>query len=571
MNQAQTIGGAKCMRVGDAQAFASGGVLSSGVAGIIALLLAVLACLAPAAAVAEPMVGRIVSSDVEAQAFDPAARHALTTLSQRVSTVELRPASGRWPDSPRILQIRTPGLQWYTLAVPGSEPVRTRLIGRAPDAAFGHGDVAFRIDRFPVDGGPISLTIDARDVTPVRVSMALRVPDDYTRADARWLAYVSAMLAIMLAMAVMALVFASYLRDITFVWYAGYLVAYLGVLGLQTGYLHQPLGLHFETAGAPVLGRVCLLGSVLFAGLFLDRFANLSLHAPRVRLVLFALGTLIVVANVLVVIPADSASDLGRAMINPLIACGGIALLIAGLLAGVGGSRYGWIFVLGWTPLLLATTFGSAQAFGLFTQVGWTIDVGVGAGAFEALVLSVGLAYRSVELRRDRDRARRLADTDALTGLYNRRAWLVQAQGLRASARGRVVSLMFIDVDHFKALNDRHGHDAGDAVLRGIVSRLIAGLRGEDLLGRYGGEELVVALPDCDLARATDTAERLRAAVLHQPPSDGMDSGPPPWATISIGVVAWRPDESIDTALARADAAMYAAKAAGRNCVRAAS
>jgi diguanylate cyclase (GGDEF)-like protein len=133
------------------------------------------------------------------------------------------------------------------------------------------------------------------------------------------------------------------------------------------------------------------------------------------------------------------------------------------------------------------------------------------------------------------------------------------------------VSLLFIDVDHFKALNDRHGHEAGDEVLRGIVRCLVAGLRGEDLLGRYGGEELVVALPDCDLARAAETAERLRAAVVRQRPVDAAGAGSPPWTTISVGVAGWRPDERIDAALARADAAMYAAKAAGRDCVRTAS
>jgi diguanylate cyclase (GGDEF)-like protein len=537
---------------------------------VLVLLVVAFATTAAASAVpAEPMLGRALPADADAYAFDPAERNALTTLARRQATVELRPASGRWPDAPRILQVRTPGLQWYTLTVPGSEPVRTRLIGRAPQAAFGHGDVAFRIDRFPADGAPLVLAIDARDVTPTRVSIALRVPDEYAQRNALWLAYASAMFAVMLAMAVMALVFAAYLRDPTFVWYAGYLVAYLGVLGLQTGYLHHPLGLRFETAGAPMLGRICVLGSVLFAALFLDRFAQLARHAPRARRFLLALGVAIVVANVFVALPWDALRDAGRAMINPLIAFGGVALLGTGIAAGVGGSRYGWIFVLGWTPLLLATTLGSVQVFGVFTQVGWATDVGIGAGAFEALVLSVGLAYRSMELRRDRDRARRLADTDALTGLYNRRAWLTQAQALRNVAASRTVSLLFIDVDHFKALNDRHGHDAGDTVLRGIVRSLVAGLRGEDLLGRYGGEELVVALPDCDVARAIETAERLRAAVVRQQPADG--AGAAPWTTISIGVAAWRADERIDAALARADAAMYAAKAAGRNCVRSAS
>lgn len=536
--------------------------------GLLVLLGAGWAVPGSAARAAEPLTGRVVAADGTTFDVDPAARNALVSLARRQVVLELRPADGSWPEPPRILQVRSPGLQWYTLELPGAEPVRTRLIGRAANAAFGHGDVAFRIDRFPAAGAPLALAIDARDVTPARVSIALRAPEDYARADALWLAYVSAMFAVMLAMAVMALVFAAYLRDPTFVWYSGYLLAYLGVLGLQTGYLHHPLGLRFDTAGAPLLGRLCVLGSVLFAALFLDRFAQMRRHAPRARWLLFALGAAIVLANGLVMLPWEALRDLGRALINPLIAFGGIALLAAAVAAGLGGSRYAWIFVLGWTPLLAATTLGSLQVFGIATGLGSTTEAGVGAGAFEALVLSAGLAYRSVELRRDRDRARRLADLDALTGLYNRRAWRVATEALRTAQPARAVGLLFIDFDRFKALNDRHGHEAGDRVLRAIATRVAGELRGEDLVGRYGGEELVVALPDCDLPRATETAERLRAAVARGGPAATPGADPPPWTTISIGVTVWLPQEALERALARADAAMYAAKAAGRNCVR---
>jgi len=162
------------------------------------------------------------------------------------------------------------------------------------------------------------------------------------------------------------------------------------------------------------------------------------------------------------------------------------------------------------------------------------------------------------------------ATRDGLTGLFNRRAFLERlAEELaRAKRNGSKLSLLLLDVDHFKRVNDRLGHQAGDDVLRALGSRLSAVLRKYDTLARYGGEELIAALPGCGPATALVVAERMRSAVASVPIETGAG---PVELTVSIGsatCAAGEPDA--DALIARADAALYRAKNAGRNRVEAA-
>jgi diguanylate cyclase (GGDEF)-like protein/PAS domain S-box-containing protein len=165
----------------------------------------------------------------------------------------------------------------------------------------------------------------------------------------------------------------------------------------------------------------------------------------------------------------------------------------------------------------------------------------------------------------------RQASTDALTGISNRRYFIGQAaQELRRSRRfARDMSVMMIDLDHFKQVNDQHGHAIGDAVLQGVVKRALESLRQSDLLGRLGGEEFAVIMPETDLAAATDAAERLRVHLEERPVIAACVALP---STVSIGVAQLSAkDTSIDALLHRADLALYAAKEKGRNRVEVAS
>jgi diguanylate cyclase (GGDEF)-like protein len=162
---------------------------------------------------------------------------------------------------------------------------------------------------------------------------------------------------------------------------------------------------------------------------------------------------------------------------------------------------------------------------------------------------------------------RRAATTDPLTGAYNRRSFTDRALAelARGARTNRATSVLMIDADRFKAVNDTYGHGVGDVVLTSLCSSLAAALRPSDLLGRIGGEEFAVVLPETDLASAAVAAERLRSAAqaVRVPVKDGEIS-----FTVSIGVTVLPPgDMSLKTALDRADAALYRAKSEGRNRV----
>jgi two-component system cell cycle response regulator len=162
-----------------------------------------------------------------------------------------------------------------------------------------------------------------------------------------------------------------------------------------------------------------------------------------------------------------------------------------------------------------------------------------------------------------------MAITDPLTNLHNRR-YLENHLGLmvaKAHRKGGQLSLLIIDIDHFKAINDTYGHDAGDDVLRNFSERLRRNVRGIDLVCRYGGEEFVVALPDTDLTLASVIGERLRTRIAGDgfPINDGQQAID---VTISVGIAALEsPDDTPETLIKRSDRALYSAKRDGRNRV----
>lgn len=162
----------------------------------------------------------------------------------------------------------------------------------------------------------------------------------------------------------------------------------------------------------------------------------------------------------------------------------------------------------------------------------------------------------------------RLASSDSLTDLANRRHFFEQASAevLRARRYAHPLSLQMLDIDHFKAINDRFGHVAGDRVLRSLADILRANLRSNDLAARLGGEEFAVLLPETSIDDALIQAERLRQSVAaHAMSFGGKDLA----ITVSIGVAALDPgDSSIEAVLMRADTGLYLAKQDGRDCVR---
>jgi diguanylate cyclase (GGDEF)-like protein len=201
------------------------------------------------------------------------------------------------------------------------------------------------------------------------------------------------------------------------------------------------------------------------------------------------------------------------------------------------------------------------------SAVGLGVQVGVSAGMLNSGALGVFLLRRRVQ--RLLVATQTLSLLDPLTGLYNRRHLVAQAPRLWRQARreGIRVAAMVLDLDHFKRLNDAHGHAAGDAVLRAVATSLAATVRPTDVLARTGGEELVVLGLVGDPDEAARLAERLRTAVANTRTADGHA------VTASIGIALTRPADADDATdelwrlIDRADAAMYEAKQQGRDRV----
>ena len=191
------------------------------------------------------------------------------------------------------------------------------------------------------------------------------------------------------------------------------------------------------------------------------------------------------------------------------------------------------------------------------------------------LLLLIISALATVAVRRSmdaeaqtREELQRRAMTDDLTGLANRRELLSSLERAIAAARRnrRPLALALIDIDHFKRINDNHGHPAGDAVIRRIAMLAVDVMRGQDTVGRLGGEEFAVVLPDSTANDALAACERLREAVGTTDLE--METGHQIYITLSTGIAVFDRHDSAETMIARADAALYAAKHGGRDQVK---
>jgi diguanylate cyclase (GGDEF)-like protein len=194
---------------------------------------------------------------------------------------------------------------------------------------------------------------------------------------------------------------------------------------------------------------------------------------------------------------------------------------------------------------------------------------------FAGVLLLILLTYTSVAALDAGARAarataelRRLATTDDLTGLANRATLLAQLEreSARAARNGHPLCLAILDVDHFKRINDLHGHPAGDDVLRTVARVLQEGTRGHDVVGRIGGEEFAILMPETSREQAMTVCERLCKAMGRTPVQ--LPSGRESIVTFSTGIALLSTNETSSHLVSRADSALYEAKHGGRNQVR---
>jgi diguanylate cyclase (GGDEF)-like protein len=182
------------------------------------------------------------------------------------------------------------------------------------------------------------------------------------------------------------------------------------------------------------------------------------------------------------------------------------------------------------------------------------------------LITGVVLTLTNITINRYQRRLEEMATTDKLTGLANRQACeLFADQAMKLARRNQEpLSAILIDIDHFKQVNDRYGHLAGDAVIKQLAETIQGCLRESDFLCRWGGEEYLLLMKGCDLNRAQIIAEHLRTTVKEAPI---VHEGVSITVTISLGVAEHRDEESNTVMFGRADEALYRAKASGRDRV----
>jgi two-component system, sensor histidine kinase LadS len=354
-------------------------------------------------------------------------------------------------------------------------------------------------------------------------------------------------------------------------------ILYAGMTGLQALYLGYFSGEAFRwpwlaaaSVLAPHVWNVPVALSGTMASLFAREIAELRHSSPRVY---DAFGWLAAAFAALAVANVGVLFGLGQIVVaigNLMFLGAGMFVLVVAFLAWRGGNRAAGWFLFAWVLLetfaiVTSTRLLFSRASGNEALFYYGLP---GSMVASAILTSLGVADRLRQQRYALSEAERRARTDPLTGVLNRRSLLEQLEALcrNARANGHPVAVLFLDLDFFKSINDSYGHAAGDACLAAVIRPIQAELRQSDIIGRYGGEEFIVVLSGADASAAEPIAERIRLRVSEV----GIEGhGAPIRLTCSIGVASsdqlgvWG-----EALVAKADAAVYAAKRLGRNRVQ---
>ena len=548
--------------------------------GFLSLLLAAVACLLALAGL------DAARAQESSKAGIPVSCHTYSdrvlSMEQALTGLEWRCDRQGWQDGRTVTWLRFPTTDLAEKPVAFAS--RTTVFESFAIAAIIDGRIAaeahFRLDQaVPVPAGPV-FTYPVPETSAVPHEYLVRIvrPHSVTagseahmwmRGHARYeLLAPLVILAVVTGMLVMPLLFDGMfylvLRERFVLLHAGMTVAML-IYALASG------GVITAFAELPVdllarLGPIAWALGVGLAGLFITAFLERDALPRWQRRLLFttAVWTMIVpgFAGLQLAVSQSFDNQLYFMAFVPVIPI----YLVAILTALTRGSRAAKFLAAAWLPVALASLDRLLRGLGVFVSTD-SADVALFVAlGMEVIVVGLGVADRFLAVRRERDRAvteartlEELSERDALTGLLNRRAIEDRFARLRA---GGFITLAVIDLDHFKEINDRHGHAAGDMVLRNVA----AALRSDDvdsLVFRIGGEEFVVLLRG---SRTLERAERKRQAITEAVLQSGAV---PDRVTASMGIVEAPHDSLADTGFeklyARADRLLYEAKASGRD------
>ena len=468
---------------------------------------------------------------------------------------------------------------------------------------FSARSIPYRQPNVQIDlppGQPVDVLIRMQSESSMQVSLDLHTPGAFTSIARDSQFAMGLYYGILFALFVYNIALWRALRDPSILWYLYHIAAFGLVLLTFNGYSFE-----YFWPDNPWLANVAAPLSICLATVGMQQFTRAFLDLPK----RFPVGNRVSLAFIAFFVALGIASfwipyRIATPLASKVVLFGVLWIVAAAFVVMRRGYAPARLFLLAWAMMLLGTILYAMLAFGVLTQNLFT-EYGVQIGsALEMLLLSLALGYRYSTLRNDNariiddsyrdlertvaqrtqearsalsqleDAHRRLHDfsrRDGLTGLFNRKHFHGEFERLLAECRrdGAPLSLLMIDLDHFKSINDRYGHLAGDQCLRWAAQRIGQALRPQPnaLLARFGGEEFVALLPGLDLHGAVAIAESLRQRLIEEPCLSGEHRLR---ISASIGVHAVDPDSSDDpeTALAVADKALYSAKADGRDCVR---
>jgi len=419
------------------------------------------------------------------------------------------------------------------------------------DHAFGHGV------------SEVFIRVDTPD--PMVVPITLLSPEaSRLRQTQQELSYGVVYGFLLALMAYNAILYFS-LRSTRYLRYSIYLAMFIAMNIAYTGHGFAwlwPNSVNWQQWSNPILMVLFGVSGLLFA----IRFLDLRVYFPRVhRAVLGFCAAFGILLGTAILLGSQKAA---------LLVAFSFALLFSGLMLLLGvisvraGQKPAKYFLLAALAAMVGAVLTALSTWGFIPHTSWTfraVEIGM---LIDATLLALALAYQLRVGQEERLRAERLAQLDPLTGLNNRRAFYDKTSPLWAHAirHGHATSVMLLDIDRFKQINDAYGHAHGDAVLKVLANILRHSVRQGDALARWGGEEFIVFLPETGQHEATALAERLRAEIadtriLHE-------TGGATAVTASFGI-AQKADRhaTLDALIASADECLYQSKQQGRNRV----
>ena len=443
---------------------------------------------------------------------------------------------------------------------PDAAPLTQTLFDRNLDPQYSRHALVFPLQ----SDGPVEIRVQGTRY-PLQIAVVPRsrhIANDLLQVRVLQLA-----VGVLVGVSLTVLLFWAMLRERVYLLYSASMALQMLFLLCSYGEAYAiPVLRSLATFGAHGIWFLATVSTMVSVLLLLD-YADLRTRVPRLGRMMRWLGIYLpALLLMLLVSPWPASKEWFPNAGNLLFLLTNLLAIVALALAWRGGGRHAGFILIAWVPLVF---FSTARAVQL--SLGIAVEPWLQYGlplvlAFTAVVLALGLADRMLTFRQERDTAQEHAERDWLTGVMNRGGiehrldWAI----LNTRREQLPLSLLFLDLDDFKQVNDRHGHAAGDNCLRAVVRVISAELHYGDHLGRLGGEEFILGLPGADRARAMAKAEHLRRKIETECRTvEGIEVA----LTVSIGVAECTVTDTVASLIKRADKAMYIAKHGGRNRV----